>query len=472
MLPKLRYRWIALFLAFASLLALNPTPTPRALVLSVVDAAQALADGRPMDAAAEFEAALELEPSNASLHFHAAQSYLLASDAERALSHLDAAEELSADEAALQKLRGEALLALGDLQGATISWENAGQDLPLPEEILRSLAHTYLDLGKAAEAYTAFGDLVALLPEDVDALVHLGLLAASGTPADAGEFLDLAKQHSRSAHPLVQDLINSIEVGLESESPAYQLALVGQTLLRHDEWELAEYAFRGALLADPDFVDAQAFLGLVLFELGEDGLPYLLLAIETAPDAMLPHILLGMHYLDIGETEEALRELNAAADLDASNPAILAQLGAAFDASGEVDKAMSAYRGAAELVPDNPDFWLLLAQYALSKEIDVQSIALPAARNAIALKPRNAQGLDALGYGYYLLGNFPMAERMLSSSVQLDPSLALTQYHLGLLRLAQDQISRARAALQTAVLLDSGGPIAAMAQLTLDFIGP
>ena len=101
---------------------------------------------------------------------------------------------------------------------------------------------------------------------------------------------------------------------------------------------------------------------------------------------------------------------------------------------------MSAYRDAAELVPYNPDFWLLVAQYTLSKEIGVQSIALPAARNALALKPRNAEGLDALGYGYYLLGNFPMAERLLSRSVQLDPSLALTQYHLGLLRLAQEQV--------------------------------
>ncbi len=472
MLPKLRYRWIALLLAFAGLVALLPSPTPDALVVPVVAAAQALSDDRPADAAAMFEAALEFEPSSASLHFHAAGSYLLLGDPEHALSHLDAAEELSADEATLHRLRGEALLALGDLHGAAISWENAGQDRPLPEEILRSLAYTYMDLGRASEAYTAFGDLVDMLPEDLDALVHLGLLAAGSTRADATEYLDLARQHALAEHPLVQDLINSIEVGLESESPALQLALVGQALLRHDEWELAEYAFRGALDADPGFVDARAFLGLVLFEIGEDGLPELLQAVESDPNAMLPHILLGMHYLDIGETQEALRELNTAADLDASNPAVLAQLGAAFDATGEIDKAMSAYRAAAELVPDNPDFWLLLAQYALSKEIQVESIALPAARNAIALRPRNAAGLDALGYGYYLLGNYPMAERLLTSSVQLDPSLALTQYHLGLLRLAQDQISRARAALQMAVLLDGDGPVAVLAELTLDFIGP
>ena len=133
---------------------------------------------------------------------------------------------------------------------------------------------------------------------------------------------------------------------------------------------------------------------------------------------------------------------------------------------------MMAYRSAAEMAADNPDFWLLLAQYSLSKEVEVRTIALPAARNAIALKARNAAGLDALGYGYYLLGNLNMSERILASSVQLDPSLALTQYHLGLLRLAQDQIPRARAALQRAVLLDGGGPVADMAQLTLDYITP
>jgi len=88
------------------------------------------------------------------------------------------------------------------------------------------------------------------------------------------------------------------------------------------------------------------------------------------------------------------------------------------------------------------------------------------------LKPRNAAGLDALGYGYYLLGNFHMSERLLSSSVRLDPSLAITQYHLGLLRLAQGEVSRARAALERAILLDSTGPVATMAQLTLEYITP
>jgi len=472
MLPKLRYRWIALFLVFATLIVLAPTPTPEILVSSVAAAAQALSDDRPVDAVASFEAAISIYPNNASLHLHAAQSYLLIGDPERALSHIDAAEKLPRDDETLEDLRGEALLALGDIRGATIAWENASQARPLPEEILRSLAYAYIDLGMNDEAYNAMLELVSLLPDDLDALIHLGVLAASRMPSEITEFLHLAEEHARAGDPLVEDMIASIEEGFPSQARAYLLALVGQALARHDEWELAEYAFRGALSDDPDFIDARAYLGLVLFQIGEDGLSELLAAMQSDPEAMLPHILLGMHYLDVGATEEALSELQTAAELNSNNPAILAQLGAAFDAAGSVNQAMAFYRSAAEMVPGNPDFWLLLAQYTLSKEIEVRSIAIPAARNAIALKPRNAAGLDALGYGYYLLGNFHMSEHLLSSSVRLDPSLAITQYHLGLLRLAQGEVSRARAALERAILLDSTGPVATMAQLTLEYITP
>jgi tetratricopeptide (TPR) repeat protein len=209
-----------------------------------------------------------------------------------------------------------------------------------------------------------------------------------------------------------------------------------------------------------------------LLKIGRDGLPELLAAAEADPEAMLPHILIGMYYLEIGEAEEALHELETAADLDSTNPAVLAQLGAALDSVGDVDQAIMAYRSATALVPDNPDFWLLLAQYALAKEIEIETVGLQAARNAVALRARNAAGLGVLGYGYYLIENYTMSERLLDKSVRIDPSLPLTHYYLGLLRLAQGQTSRARSALELAVMLDPGGAVGKMAELALDYASP
>jgi tetratricopeptide (TPR) repeat protein len=471
MLPRLRHRWIVLIIALAVLILLRPTPIAAPLVASVVGAGQALSDDRPETALSSLDAAISFVPSNVSLYLHAARASLVARVPERGLAYLLAAEGHGADEATLDGLRGELLLALGDLRGATAAWENSEEAAPLPEEILRNLALTYMDLGLSTEAYNAFRDLVISLPNDLDALIHLGVLAAA-EPATAQEFLEIAREHPHAETPLIRELISGMEACPGEESRAYCLAQVGQKLMLHDLWQLAEFALRGALDMNPDYADALAYHGLALHMIGRQGLPELMAAVNADPEAMLPHVLIGMYYLETGQPENALRELEIAVELDATNPAILAQLGAALDAVGEVDQALFAYRSAAALVPDNPDFWLLLAQYALSREIEIETLALPAARNAVALKPRNAEGLAALGYGHYMLGNFTMSERLLDKSVRIDSSLALTQYRLGLLRLAQGNLARARAALELAMMLDPDGAVGRMAELAMDFVLP
>jgi tetratricopeptide (TPR) repeat protein len=472
MLPQLRYRWILLGLAPVILIILAPTPIPKPLVSSVVAAAQALSDDLPEDAASSFEQALIFDPTNASLHMYAAEAYLASNNPDQALVHLSQAEQYAVDEAALELLRGEALRAQGDIQAATLAWEQSHQTRPLPEENLRNLANAYMNLGMEDEARAAFEDLVTLAPNDHDAVIHLVLLIARDEPADALEHLRLAEQLAPGQDPIFEDLIATIEEGLESESVAYQLARIGQTLLRYDEWEFAAFAFRSALSLEPDYTEALAYMGLVLSRIDMDGVPELLRAIEIEPDTMLPHIFLGMVYHERGESDAALNELQTAAEINASNPAIYAMLGAALDSIGEINQAMMAYTQATVLAPNVPDFWLLLAQYTLAREIEISTVALPAARNALALEARNAAGLDALGYGYYLLGNFPMAERLLTHSIRIDPSLALTQYHLGLLRLTQGETDRARAALERAVQIDGNGQVGTLAQLTLENLAP
>ncbi len=471
MLPRLRYRWIALIITLAVLILLRPTPIATPLVASVVTAGNALSDERPETALSSLDAAISFLPSNVSLYLHAARASIAARDPERGLAYIAAAEDHGADEVVIDGLRGDLLLALGDLRGATAAWENSVEAAPRPEEILRNLALTYMDLGLFTEAYNAFHDLVVLLPADLDALIHLGVLAAFD-PASTQGFLDIAREHPHSETPLIRELSSSMEESLGEESRAYCLAQVGQILLLHDQWQLAEFAFRGALDVDPDYVDALAYHGLVLHMLDLQGFPELMAAVNADPEAMLPRVLIGMYYLETGQPEKALHELEIAVELDTTNPAVLAQLGAALDAVGEVDQALVAYRSAAEFVPDNPDFWLLLAQYALSREIEIETLALPAARNAVALKPHNAEGLAALGYGHYLLGNFTMSERMLDKSVRIDSSLALTQYYLGLLRLAQRDSARAGAALELAMMLDPDGVVGKLAELAIDFVLP
>ena len=90
-------------------------------------------------------------------------------------------------------------------------------------------------------------------------------------------------------------------------------------------------------------------------------------------------------------------------------------------------------------------------------------------RSSVATgSPSSAPAADLLGHAYYLLGNWPLAERLLGEALRLDPFRATTHYHLGLLRAAQGQTERAVLSLQQATQLDDQGSIGELAQRTLE----
>jgi tetratricopeptide (TPR) repeat protein len=267
-------------------------------------------------------------------------------------------------------------------------------------------------------------------------------------------------------------LIQTIEEANLSHNPSFTLAQVGQTLARNSEWQAAAWAFQNALNLNPEYVEVEAYLGLVLDRSGGDGYPHLRNAVEAAEMAPLPHIFLALHWQIQGDVDRAREELELAAQLDPSNPVVAAELGAAYAAIGEFPAAISAYQLATEYAPEEPNFWMLLAQFSLNHEIEVGSLGLPAARNAMVLDPNLAPALDALAYGHFLEGDFYLAERLISRAIQVQPRRALTQYHLGLISQAKGKIERATRALEFAILLDKEGGVAQLAERALNRIRP
>src|SRR3970282_795278 len=168
-----------------------------------------------------------------------------------------------------------------------------------------------------------------------------------------------------------------------------------------------------------------------------------------------------------GAPAAAACDLNYANRLDPENPAITAALGAALAQNGRLDEAAEAYRLAAAWDPQNPGFWLFLAEFSLRYDYQVESIGLDGARNAVALSPQDPAALSALGMAHSLVGEGPTGERLLQSPVSLDPSSALGWYRSALVLLDQGRADEAQQALTTAVTLDSGGVIGRLAQASL-----
>ncbi len=451
--------------------SLNPSPASGPLRESLKASILAQQGGRPAAALAALSDALVLQPLDPALHSQAATLAFAAGDMDAVFQHLDAADGLGGPSAERTCLRGDALLAQGDPAGALSVWQSAPSACPNPSGHLRNLVAAYLAIEDSTGYEGALMSLVEIVPQDAAGLRDLAITVATRDPETAEAHLRAADQAVPDGDTLVRALIRTIDETRVEDSPAYTLAQVGQVLAQNNKWLFASWAFQNALQAQPDYVEARAYLGLALDRIGRDGLSELEAAVAAAPGASQPHALLGMHWRMWGEPAKALTELETASRLAPDDPAIAAELAATYDDLGETDSALAAYRKAADLAPRQPGFWLLLAGFSIRHELQIRAIGLPASRNAAALAPHDPAGWDSLGYCYLLSGDLAMADRILTRALDLAPHRPSTLYHLGLLRLYQGDLTAARAALQSAIDRDPGGPIADLAQRALERAG-
>jgi tetratricopeptide (TPR) repeat protein len=451
---------------------LSPTPINRVALHHINAAKTAASLGRSDAALIHLEQVLAYYPDNIHYRISAAEIAFTAGEYNRALHHLGLLDYELQAEINLICIQAEALLALGNPSKALEFWDLADHRCPNFAQGLTPHVEELIEDGNFEEAENILRILNEYQPLNEDLHLMLGMVLATSAPEDALVFLRLADDLSRNENITAQQLYRVIDDARASDHPAYTLVCVGRHFAGMSYWRFAIQAFSNAVMIQPDYADAYAYLGLSKDQVGENGIIELLKAAELAPDLPLPHFTLGMHWLFKANYDMALNEFERAVELDPENPAIIVQIGAAYTAKGDLPKALQAYRAAAEIDPQDPKFWLLLAQISLQHEYEVSEIALPAARNALALDPLHAPSLDALGYCYYLLGDMKFAEKFLYQAVELDPSLAAAQYHLGLLKFHQEESEAAIAAFKLAQELDSDGNIGFLASRTLETILP
>ena len=461
----LRQRWLFVAAFVVVVAALGPRPVPTAQIEAYQQARLAQAAGDFEAAANALEAALRIEPDQPSIRQAAARLWLRAGNPNAAQHTLAASGPA--------RPVGDACLAfqvdwaLADLAGSARLLAAKPAACPLDAGLLRQRIRLATDAGQLGSALALAEAYAGIEPDRVDALLQLGQLQAISQPASALTTLRQALEDEPAAAASVIGLIRAIEDARIDSSEAYRLAQIGQALARSGDWGLARLAFERALALEPDYIEARAYYGLALDQVGLDGRAELETARRQAPAAALPASLLGMHLLQAGEAAQAIVHLARAAELEPANPAYLAQLGAAQAAVGDLVAARESYVAAAQLSANDPNFWRLLAEFSLQHELGVAGLGLPAARRAYLLQPTPAH-LDLVGYAHYLAGGYPLAARLLERAVAGAPGLASAQYHLGLVRLEAAGPSAARPPLERAQALDPQGSVGALAARTLE----
>jgi tetratricopeptide (TPR) repeat protein len=394
---------------------------------------------------------------------------LATGDGARALDLLEAGAASRADPLLSSCWRTEALTLVGD-------WDDALQSLPpgaaitCPQalERLSSQADEALARLDVAGAVNILRAIVTARPADQDAQALLGASLLLTDPNSAAPILgDAASLGSL----LAADLRRTVELAPAGDELAV-LAPAGQVFLQHQQWALAALTFEQITSLDPLNPEAHAYLGVALLRSGRDGRAALEQAVDLAPESALTQSALGLYWQEAGEPARARIYLHRAVDLEPDNAAYAASLAAACAASGDVQAALASFRQAAQIEPTTAIFWRMLADFSVSRRVEVAETGLPAARNAVALQPGSALALDVLGYGHLLQGNQALAERLLTRAVILDPEAASARLHYGLLLRDLEREAEAAVQLQAASRLGGDTPTGELARRALLPIGP
>ena len=143
-------------------------------------------------------------------------------------------------------------------------------------------------------------------------------------------------------------------------------------------------------------------------------------------------------------------------------------LGAAYERSGQRDKAVGEFR---RVLKVDPDFHAALNYlgYTFAEAGVNLDEALKLVTRAVALDPDNGAYVDSLGWTYYRLGRPEQARNYLERAARLEPEDATLQEHLGDVYVALGQKERARQAYQRA--LELGGDNADQVRRKLGGLG-
>jgi tetratricopeptide (TPR) repeat protein len=453
-----------------------------ALDRALSGARTALEDGSSRAAAAHLVEVLRQQPWRDSLWELAGRSALAAGDPEAAVAFLDEARSRGAITGAGYLAIGDAQRLLGDWTAAEKNWRAAAERGEDEVAIRLRLLEAHRTLGDYEAAIDDLQVLAGLRPGDAALHYQLGLLLAAREPdAALAALLEAA-----GLDETLEDSVALLEQGLEpvegiDEEGSFTLAVrffnAGRALAGLDEWTLAAEAFRQALLANPQYPDAWAFMGTAMERLGNDGSEMFATALALDPESLSANLLYALYLRESGRPSAALAYLETAASIAPEEAggfaaAVAAETAQAYAAMGDVNAAIDQFLLAVELAPEDPTYLHLLAMFSIYNEVQIEEIGLPAARSAVLADADDPVALDLLGYAYYLGGDTVSGLRFMFRSLDANPGYAPARLHLGLVYLAREEPENARRQLELAIDLAPGTETAAQAQEILNAFLP
>jgi len=437
-------RWLWLLAVILVLAGIAVVFVMRPALVSVESAEQALAEARQSGDLNAEGAALEIlaqiKPEE-NYWQQAGEVYSEAGKIDVAVHALQKAESAG-------KLTGEGLILLGDglsLNGepnqAVEKWRKASAMGAL--EGYARLAYYYREEKDWANLETLLLDWMEADETNGEPFLKYGLLQAALGSGHSLSELRIAREKNPELDGAITRIENAVLTGSLSSYSGYQPVLVGRELGNFGYWDFAEIAFSQAVETAPDYAEAWAFLSEANYQQGKSGEEEIQKAITLNPESILVRAIYAMLLRRQGKSEEALPYLQAIAAAEPEQVVWRMEVGATLAELGQVNEAMAEYQAATEIDPMNSDAWKALVTFCILQNMELRTIGLQAAREALRLEPEDAETLDLMGWTFFLLDDTTSAERFLHRALEENESYVNTYLHLGQMYLKAQQNSLA-----------------------------
>lgn len=432
--------------------------------------------GRPREAVAAIRRALALSPQNGSYEelLSKAIEVMSGGDAEAAVSELKsmvAAEPQSVTApillARVQARAGRVDEAVQTLRAAISRHPESDKD---NSTALRfALAQINADALRYAEAVAAYEEVLKL-----QGITDNAPVTDDNSKRLAGELLRriiaLHKSAGKSSEAIAT--IERMRRLLGSDDPTIELESI-QLLRDLGKRREALQAAQAARQRFPQQLEFVLLEAVALTDLGrvDEGVALLRAQLSQgdkatqAENASLQdfelYLRISALYSEAGRGTEAVEAARKAIALTPAERPDLAQaalitLSSAQERAGDVKGAEDSLRQVLAKDPDNATALNNLG-YFLVEHDERLNEALEMIQRAVKAEPTNPSFLDSLGWAYFKLGQFDLAERNIIDAARRDTSSATIQEHLGDVYQKQGKTQQARAAWQKSLQFVSEG---------------
>jgi Flp pilus assembly protein TadD len=253
--------------------------------------------------------------------------------------------------------------------------------------------------------------------------------------------IELAMQQQTAGRLAQAESIYRQILAVEPDQPE-ALHLLGVVALQAGRLDAARELIGKAIAVRPDVAEFHANLGLVLASLGQTGpaIESYRKALELTPN--LPDALgnLGNALLAQGQVGPAIEALRKALALRPQFPEAQINLGNALARAGNEEEAIMLYRQALQARPDLPE-----ASYNLGRSLRAMGEldeALAVVDRAVALQPRDADAHNNRGHILHDMGRLDDAVAAYRQAIALRPDHGLAHFNLGCVALLRGDFPR------------------------------